>query len=39
MAADVPKTDDPYGGFNEFDHAYDLGVSYLLGATKNVRKF
>ncbi|KAI6182319.1 hypothetical protein M3Y97_00367200 [Aphelenchoides bicaudatus] len=28
MAAEAQKTDDPYGGFNDFDHAYDLGNVY-----------
>lgn len=29
MATEAPKTEDPYGGFNEYDHAYDLGVSLI----------
>ncbi|KAI6234410.1 Tetratricopeptide repeat protein [Aphelenchoides fujianensis] len=28
MAAEGPKSEDPYGGFNEYDHAYDLGNAY-----------
>lgn len=27
MTSDTQKLDDPYGGFNDYDHAYDLGVS------------
>ncbi|KAI6178743.1 hypothetical protein M3Y98_00534800 [Aphelenchoides besseyi] len=28
MSTEAPKTEDPYGGFNEYDHAYDLENVY-----------
>lgn len=37
MATDAPKSDDPYGGFNDFDHAYDLGVSCYWSKLKSAK--
>lgn len=39
MATEAQKTDDPYGGFNDFDHAYDLGVSLFWTQRQNSHTF